>query len=139
MNTPRLPTSGTRNTNKFKFLTGLFTHQAEEIQEETETEGERGEMEEETEEGMRENQEKSDQEKTLEEVRKRISVTEGTSIILPGNIKSLVNRFRLVCAEREAGNVEATAPEIVAILDEFLRRRHISKIEYNAMCKGLGC
>ena len=65
--------------------------------------------------------------------------TEGTGIILPGNIKSLVDRFRLVCAERKAGNVEATTPEIVAILDEFLRRGHISKTEYNAMCGRLGC
>ena len=72
-------------------------------------------------------------------MRKRISVTEGTGIILPGNIKSLVDRFRLVCAERAAGNIEATTPEIVAILDEFLRRSHISKVEYNAMCKQLGC
>ena len=120
MNNPRSPTSGTKNTSKYKFLVGLF-------QTEPEKEPEEGE------------ESKNEQEKALEEMRRRISEPEGTGLILPGNIKSLVNRFRLVCAEREAGNVEATTPEIVAILDEFLRRGHISKIEYNAMCKGLGC
>ena len=63
----------------------------------------------------------------------------GDGIILPGDISSLSNRFRLVCAERAAGNIAATTPEIVAILDEFLRRKHITKGEYNAMCKRLGC
>ena len=64
---------------------------------------------------------------------------EGTGIILPGDINSLRSRFQLVCAERRAGNITATTPEIVAILDEFLRRKYISKEEYNVMCKGLGC
>ena len=78
----------------------------------------------------------------VEDVRQRIKSFKeetGTGIILPGDINSLCNRFRLVCAERAAGNVTATTPEIVAILDEFLRRKHISKGEYNAMCKRLGC
>ena len=63
----------------------------------------------------------------------------GNGVILPGDINSLVSRFQLVCAERAAGNTTATTPEVVAILDELLRRRHISREEYNAMCKGLGC
>ena len=133
INNPQSPTSGTKRTNKYRFLVKLFTHQTEE------------EMEEETEkmeEGEKAEEMGDDQENVLEdtlEMRKGLPETEGTGIILPGNIKSLVDRFRLVCAERAAGNIEATTPEIVAILDEFLRRKHISKTEYNAMCKGLGC
>ena len=64
---------------------------------------------------------------------------EGTGIILPGDINSLCSRFQLVCAERAAGNITATTPEIVAILDDFLHRKYISREEYNAMCKKLGC
>ena len=78
----------------------------------------------------------------VQNVRERIKSRKeekGTGIILPGDINSLSNRFRLVCAERAAGNIAATTPEIVAILDEFLRRKHITKGEYNAMCKRLGC
>jgi len=63
----------------------------------------------------------------------------GQGIVLPGNIKSLEERLQLVCAERAAGNIDATTPEIVGILDELLRRNHISKPEYNAVCKRLGC
>ena len=131
MNNPRSPTNGTKNTNKYKFLVELFR-----VEKEPEEENGLGEEEHEDEE-MKE-EPKNEQERALEEMRKRIQ-SEGTGLILPGNIKSLVDRFRLVCAERAAGNIEATTPEIVAILDEFLRRRHISKTEYNAMCTGLGC
>ena len=63
----------------------------------------------------------------------------GDGIILPGDINSLKARLQLVCAERAAGNIEATTPEIVAILDELLRRNHLSKPEYNVVCKKLGC
>ena len=78
----------------------------------------------------------------VQNVRERIKSKKeekGTGIILPGDINSLSDRFRLVCAERTAGNIAATTPEIVAILDEFLRRKRITKGEYNAMCKRLGC
>ena len=63
----------------------------------------------------------------------------GGSIILPGDINSLLERLKLVCAERAAGNIQSTTPEIVAILDELLRRDFISKPEYNAVCKQLEC
>ena len=63
----------------------------------------------------------------------------GEGIILPSNINSLKERLQLVCAERAVGNIEATTPEIVAILDELLRQRYISKPEYNEVCKRLGC
>ena len=62
---------------------------------------------------------------------------EGEGIILPGDINSLKERLQLLCGERAAGNIEATTPEIVSILDECLRRNHISKREYNIVCKKL--
>ena len=63
----------------------------------------------------------------------------GEGIILPADINSLKHRLQLVCAERAAGNIQATTSEIVAILDEFLRRGHITKPEYNVVCKRLQC
>ena len=63
----------------------------------------------------------------------------GDGIILPGDINSLKQRLQLVCAERAAGNIKATTPEIVAILDELLQRNYISKQEYNVVCKKLEC
>ena len=63
----------------------------------------------------------------------------GGSLVLPGNIKGLKERFQLVCAERAAGNVDATTPEIVGILDELLRRGELTREEYNAVCKELQC
>ena len=64
---------------------------------------------------------------------------EGSGIILPGDINSLKKRLQLLCGERAAGNIKATTPEIVAILDEILRQNHISKAEYNIVCEKLGC
>ena len=63
----------------------------------------------------------------------------GTSVILPGDINGLLQKLKLVCAEREAGNIEATTPEIVAILDELLRQKYIDKKEYNVVCQKLQC
>ena len=68
---------------------------------------------------------------------KRAKIGEG--VILPGDINSLKERLQLVCAERAAGNIEATTPEIVAILDELLHRNYISKVEYNEVCAKLRC
>ena len=64
---------------------------------------------------------------------------DGEGVILPGDINSLQKRLQLLIAEREAGNVDATTPEIVAILDEFLRRKRLTRPEYNAVCKELKC
>ena len=58
---------------------------------------------------------------------------------LPGNINGLLDRLKLVYAEREAGNILATTNEIVGILDELLRLNYINREEYNAMCKQLSC
>ena len=66
-------------------------------------------------------------------------IPKGEGIILPGDINGLKKRLQIVCGERDAGNIEATTPEIVAILDELLRRNYISKKEYNVLCKKLEC
>ena len=68
-----------------------------------------------------------------------VKKSKGEGIILPGDINGLLQRLRLVCAERFAGNIQATTPEIVAILDELLRQKHITKPEYNAVCDRLQC
>ena len=69
----------------------------------------------------------------------RLKEKSGTGIILPGDINSLKRRLQLVCGERAAGNIKATTPEIVAILDELLQRNYISKQEYNVVCEELEC
>ena len=81
-------------------------------------------------------EEQSDEEPQPASKRKKV---DGEGIILPGDINSLQKRFQLLIAEREAGNVDATTPEIVAILDEFLRRKRLTRPEYNAVCKELKC
>ena len=86
--------------------------------------------------GKKRKRNESDGEDTGEE---KIKKKDGEGIILPGDINGLLQRLRLVCAEREAGNIEATTPEIVAILDELLRKQYISKKEYNVVCKKLEC
>ena len=63
----------------------------------------------------------------------------GERIILPSNINGLKERLQLVCVERAAENIDTTTPEIVAILDELLQQRYISKMEYNEFYKRLGC
>ena len=69
----------------------------------------------------------------------KIQNSTGEGIILPGDITGLLERFKLVYAERAAGNIDSTTPEVVAILDELLRRKHLSTSEYNAACKALVC
>lgn len=88
--------------------------------------------------GRKRKREDSDNEEITEE-NEQIDKKDGEGIILPGDINGLLQRLRLVCAEREAGNIEATTPEIVAILDELLRKQYISKKEYNVVCKKLEC
>ena len=81
-------------------------------------------------------QESEEEEHQPERKRKKV---DGEGVILPGDINSLKKRLQLLIAEREAGNVDATTPEIVAILDEFLRRKCLTRPEYNAVCKELKC
>ena len=56
---------------------------------------------------------------------------------LPSNISGLLDRLKLVYAERQAGNISATTNEIVGILDELLRIKYINRREYNAVCEQL--
>ena len=63
----------------------------------------------------------------------------GEGIVLPGDISGLFNRLRLVSAERRAGNNISTTAELVAILDELLRKKVLSQEEYNAICKREKC
>ena len=58
---------------------------------------------------------------------------------LPGNKKGLLDRLKLLYAEREAGNISATTSEIVGILDELLRMSYITRKQYNEMCSELKC
>ena len=56
---------------------------------------------------------------------------------LPGDIKGLKVKLNLLLAEFRAGNTQATRNEIVYILDELLRRKQISRKEYNEINKYL--
>ena len=58
---------------------------------------------------------------------------------LPGNINGLLERLKLLCAERQAGNIKSTTNEIVSILDELQRMKQLSQEQYNALCKELLC
>ena len=50
---------------------------------------------------------------------------------LPGDIKGLQNKLHYLLAEFRAGNISATQNQIVAITDELLRRKRLSRAEYN--------
>ena len=52
---------------------------------------------------------------------------------LPGDINSLKIKLDYLLAEYQAGNTSATSSEIVAITDELLRRKVISKGKYNSI------
>ena len=88
--------------------------------------------------GRKRKREESDDEE-MEDEKEQFEKKDGEGIILPGDINGLLQRLRLVCAERGAGNIKATTAEIVAILDELLRKQFISKKEYNVVCKKLEC
>ena len=63
---------------------------------------------------------------------------EGVSF-LPGNIEGLVEQFRLLFAEFCAGNKSSTKKQMVAILDQLLKRGYLNQDEYNAMCEKISC
>ena len=65
-------------------------------------------------------------------------VASGTEY-LPGDINGLLDRLKLLYGEREAGNITATSNQIVGILDELLRRKYLSRAQYNMVCKSLEC
>jgi len=63
---------------------------------------------------------------------------EGVSF-LPGNIEGLLEQFRLLFAEFCAGNKSSTKKQMVAILDQLLKRGYLNQDEYNAMCEKISC
>ena len=70
----------------------------------------------------------------------QVTKSDGQGIkFLPGDINGLLDRLKLLYAERRAGNIISTTSEIVAILDELLRRKQITRKQYNAACKELSC
>ena len=50
---------------------------------------------------------------------------------LPGDINGLQIKLDYLLAEYRAGNTSATRNEIVAIIDELLRRKQLSQVKYN--------
>ena len=57
---------------------------------------------------------------------------EGNGLVfLPGDIKGLETKLTYLLGEYRAGNRTSTRSEIVSILDELLRRKSISRREYN--------
>ena len=58
----------------------------------------------------------------------------GTGIqYLPGDITGLLEQLHLLLAESRAGNKSSTRNQIVAILDQLLRRNYLNQEEYNAV------
>ena len=49
---------------------------------------------------------------------------------LPSDITSLQTKLSYLLGEYRAGNTSATRNEIVAIADNLLKRKHITKAEY---------
>jgi len=52
---------------------------------------------------------------------------------LPSDINALIEKLHLLVAESRAGNKSSTRSQIVAILDELLRRNYLNQEEYNAV------
>ena len=52
-------------------------------------------------------------------------------VFLPGDIKGLETKLTYLLGEYRAGNRTSTRNEIVSILDELLRRKSVSRKEYN--------
>ena len=65
---------------------------------------------------------------------------EGTGIqFLPGDISGLIGQLRLLLGEYRAGNKSSTKNQIVAILDQLLKRNYLNQEEYNAVCRTVSC
>ena len=58
---------------------------------------------------------------------------------LPGDINGLIEQLHLLLAEHRAGNKSSTENQIVAILDQLLRRNYLNQEEYNAVCRRISC
>ena len=104
-----------KNTAKYRFLTTNFQLADDQDDDNDDKEEESGEEEDE---------EKKD----------------GTGIsYLPGDINGLIEQLHLLLAESRAGNKSATKNQIVAILDQLLRRDFLTQDEYNGVCRSILC
>ena len=104
-----------KNTAKYRFLTTNFQLADDQDVDNDDKEEESGEEEDE---------EKKD----------------GTGIsYLPGDINGLIEQLHLLLAESRAGNKSATKNQIVAILDQLLRRGYLTQDEYNGVCRSILC
>lgn len=78
---------------------------------------------------------KDDKEEESEDEKK-----DGTGIsYLPGDINGLIEQLHLLLAESRAGNKSSTKNQIVAILDQLLRRDYLTQDEYNGVCRSILC
>ena len=83
--------------------------------------------------------EESDKGEESEESDEEKENKDGTGIqFLPGDINGLIEQLHLLLAEFRAGN-KSTNTQIVAILDELLRRNYLDQDEYNGVCRALLC
>ena len=65
---------------------------------------------------------------------------DGTGIVfLPGDIRGLIEQLHLLLAEYRAGNKVAMKNQIVAILDQLLKRSYLTQEEYNGVCRSMLC
>ena len=78
--------------------------------------------------------------KKNQEKKKKKKKKDGTGIsYLPGDINGLIEQLHLLQAEHRAGNKSATKNQIVAILDQLLRRGYLTQDEYNGVCRSILC
>ena len=71
---------------------------------------------------------------------RRKNEKKGTGIVfLPGEINGLIEQLHLLLAEFRAGNKSATRNQIVAILDQLLKRKYLTQDEYNGVCRSILC
>ena len=108
------------STTKYKFLTENFGILESEGEKESDEESEEEELE-----GKKEKEEEG---------------KKGTGIsFLPGDINGLIEQLHLLLAEFRAGNKAATKNQIVAILDQLLKRNYLTQDEYNGVCRTILC
>ena len=88
-----------------------------------------------TQNGLREvDEDEEEEEEEEEESESDEEEKHGTGIqYLPGDITGLLEQLHLLLAESRAGNKSSTRNQIVAILDELLRRNYLNQEEYNAV------
>ena len=126
------PNDKPERTNKYKDLLAEFRKSYDEEQQASSSQLEQQNQEElDTVEKEGEEEEEGEQ---LENIKSATGIQ-----YLPGNKRGLLDRLRLLYAEREAGNISSTTNEIVGILDELLRINFLSRSQYNAVCKKLSC